>query len=206
MTADINMDNLTIKIKNYYCLCTVAVSLKNKMFSTPCTDWNWSLISYRIFRFVIYCYTFLSFCPVLAFCLQPTKHGRVERILRSLWTVSSIVFGRIQLHLPVNIKERISVDGTLFCSVQILYGTGSTAFDMKVWSYVLVRDDKRIFSASMNWDFTKATDFSTPAVSAIKFCFSRAWFGKINPLNTKRRLLYLKIQFVPRSKNFSSQL
>ena len=28
----------------------------------------------------------------------------------------------------------------------------------------------------------------------------------INPLNTKRRLLYLKTQFVPRSKHFSSQL
>ena len=28
----------------------------------------------------------------------------------------------------------------------------------------------------------------------------------INPLNTKRRLLYLKTQFVPRSKHFSSRL
>ena len=27
----------------------------------------------------------------------------------------------------------------------------------------------------------------------------------INPLNTKRRLLYLKTQFVPRSKHFSSR-
>ena len=27
-----------------------------------------------------------------------------------------------------------------------------------------------------------------------------------SPLNTKRRLLYLKIQFVPRSKHFSSRL
>ena len=27
-----------------------------------------------------------------------------------------------------------------------------------------------------------------------------------NPLNTKRRLFYLKIQFVPRSKHFSSRL
>ena len=30
--------------------------------------------------------------------------------------------------------------------------------------------------------------------------------GKINPLKTKRRLLYLKTQFVPRSKHFSSRL
>jgi hypothetical protein len=28
----------------------------------------------------------------------------------------------------------------------------------------------------------------------------------INPLNTKRSLLYLKTQFVPRSKHFSSRL
>ena len=28
----------------------------------------------------------------------------------------------------------------------------------------------------------------------------------INPLNMKRRLLYLKTQFVPRSKHFSSRL
>jgi hypothetical protein len=31
-------------------------------------------------------------------------------------------------------------------------------------------------------------------------------FYYFNPLNTKRRLLYLKTQFVPRSKNFSSRL
>ena len=30
--------------------------------------------------------------------------------------------------------------------------------------------------------------------------------NNINPLNTKRRLLYLKTQFVPRSKHFSSRL
>ena len=29
---------------------------------------------------------------------------------------------------------------------------------------------------------------------------------EINPLNAKRRLLYLKTQFVPRSKHFSSRL
>ena len=29
---------------------------------------------------------------------------------------------------------------------------------------------------------------------------------QFNPLNTKRRLLYLKTQFLPRSKHFSSRL
>ena len=33
--------------------------------------------------------------------------------------------------------------------------------------------------------------------------FEPVWF---NPLNTKRRPLYLKTQFVPRSKHFSSRL
>ena len=31
-------------------------------------------------------------------------------------------------------------------------------------------------------------------------------YSGLNPLNTKRRLLYLKTQFVPRSKHFSSRL
>ena len=32
------------------------------------------------------------------------------------------------------------------------------------------------------------------------------WYLYLNPLKTKRRLLYLKTQFVPRSKHFSSRL
>ena len=32
------------------------------------------------------------------------------------------------------------------------------------------------------------------------------WEDNINPLKTKRRLLYLKTQIVPRSKHFSSRL
>ena len=32
------------------------------------------------------------------------------------------------------------------------------------------------------------------------------WRSLFNPLNTKRRLLYLKTQFVPRSKHFLSRL
>ena len=34
----------------------------------------------------------------------------------------------------------------------------------------------------------------------------RSWRCSVNPLNMKRRLLYLKTQFVPRSKHFSSRL
>jgi hypothetical protein len=43
----------------------------------------------------------------------------------------------------------------------------------KYESYVLVIYSKGMFLASVNRDFTEATDFSTPAVKVIKF-FSRA--------------------------------
>ena len=38
------------------------------------------------------------------------------------------------------------------------------------------------------------------------FVVFTAFCSSFNPLNTKRRLLYLKTQFVPRSKHFSSRL
>ena len=42
-------------------------------------------------------------------------------------------------------------------------------------------------------------------------CILKKWDGgmdwiDLNPLKTKRRLFYLKTQFVPRSKHFSSRL
>ena len=42
--------------------------------------------------------------------------------------------------------------------------------------------------------------------AATRAVWIRATANKINPLNTKRRPLYLKTQFVPRSKHFSSRL
>ena len=51
----------------------------------------------------------------------------------------------------------------------------------------------------------KCADFDiiTPYHTCITYCELK---GKLNALNTKRRLLYLKTQFVPRSKHFSSRL
>ena len=40
----------------------------------------------------------------------------------------------------------------------------------------------------------------------IKICALLLMWDEFNPLNTKRRPLYLKTQFVPRSKHFSSRL
>ena len=39
-----------------------------------------------------------------------------------------------------------------------------------------------------------------------KFSVGVSTEGTVKPLKTKRRLLYLKTQFVPRSKHFSSRL
>ena len=44
------------------------------------------------------------------------------------------------------------------------------------------------------------------AVTLLDMLWRRTTVRAFNPLNTKRRLLYLKTQFVPRSKHFSSQL
>ena len=49
--------------------------------------------------------------------------------------------------------------------------------------------------------------FDTCTVQFYYFCkITNKSTITINPLNTKRRLLYLKTQFVPRSKHFSSRL
>ena len=45
-----------------------------------------------------------------------------------------------------------------------------------------------------------------PARIYVSQVLRKYWSYCINPLNTKRRLLYLKTQFVPRSKHFSSRL
>ena len=51
------------------------------------------------------------------------------------------------------------------------------------------------------WPHGKSTKFSS-LLSPFIFRPSH----NLNPLKTKRRLLYLKTQFVPRSKHFSSRL
>ena len=75
LTTNININNLTIKINNLYCLGIMTTSLTNTVFSVPCTDWIWSMISYRMVRFVFHGYPFLPLCSVLAFYLQFRKHG-----------------------------------------------------------------------------------------------------------------------------------
>ena len=49
---------------------------------------------------------------------------------------------------------------------------------------------------------------NTSGITRKVFCIKHIFNAgpDINPLNTKRRLLYLKTQFVPRSKHFSSLL
>jgi hypothetical protein len=79
LTADINIDNLTIKINKFYFLGIMAISLTNTVFSARCTDWIRSTISYRMVRFVFHGYRFIALCSALAY-----KIRRTERSLSSL--------------------------------------------------------------------------------------------------------------------------
>ena len=64
----------------------------------------------------------------------------------------------------------------------------------------------------MNIFMINCTFTSTALISRLRRVNSVKWWAKnqailyINLLNTKRRLLYLNTQFVPRSKHFSSRL
>ena len=70
------------------------------------------------------------------------------------------------------------------------------------------------FNAGKNHDTRKVNRFSemverlrnlVPTVTNQDYIHDRRQ-GTVNIVNTKRRLLYLKTQFVPRSKHFSSRL
>ena len=93
---------------------------------------------------------------------------------------------------------------------------------MPLWFRTWIRLDT-FFGNVMNFNFFKAWRFLyIPPGLILKYstwrslcveCFVRisertATFASyiINPLNTKRRLLYLKTQFAPRSKHISSRL
>ena len=80
-----------------------------------------------------------------------------------------------------------------------------TTVDLKFESFFL----KRIFAQIQfvkSVDFLKASTIRESNNHLTQYnTLDKIWNG-INPLNTKRRLLYLKTQFVPRSKNFSSRL
>jgi hypothetical protein len=71
----------------------------------------------------------------------------------------------------------------------------------------------------INTKFQKADLFSSSCKTTYRYTQSSTWWTEqswisgpsteksfINPLNTKHKQLYLKAQFVPRSKHFSSRL
>ena len=71
--------------------------------------------------------------------------------------------------------------------------------------------DGRYFKPSLTYrndhlnGFVKQISLSEPFIHTARYILV-AKNVRINPLKTKRRLLYLKTQFVPRSKHFSSRL
>ena len=76
----------------------------------------------------------------------------------------------------------------------------------------VLRKRKTAHSTEETVRTSKAVDLSSPPTTQQSFNtthgskFLRQNIRMINPLNTKCRLLYLKTQFVPRSKHFSSLL
>ena len=73
--------------------------------------------------------------------------------------------------------------------LQILRLVCHDSFELQLANYFLIFNLFNDFVASQSVPFT--------------YWITQSMF---NPLNTKRRLLYLKTQFVPRSKHFSSRL
>ena len=64
----------------------------------------------------------------------------------------------------------------------------------------------KIFTSLINTNFSfRFISESTLPIYSM-FSEKRVFYTSINPLNTKRRLLYLKTHFVPHSKHFSSRL
>ena len=66
-----------------------------------------------------------------------------------------------------------------------------------IWDTFLVLYGNRNFNAVKR---------KTPEDFTLSYFIPLHNFTMFNPLNTKRRLLYLKTQFVPRSEHFSSRL
>jgi hypothetical protein len=73
---------------------------------------------------------------------------------------------------------------------------------------VFLRITPQYTSAGLSEDFN-VFNILWPRTERVLTCIFQFWPVTaicINPLNTKRRLLYLKTQFVPRSKHYSSRL
>ena len=91
----------------------------------------------------------------------------------------------------------------IMCSIRVL-GMWNLTFRLFRTRSVQTSSEKRKTLHNGGWwlgmnDCSKTGDYYARGIVTVVQ-------NIINPLNTKRRLLYLKTQFVPRSKHFSSRL
>ena len=93
--------------------------------------------------------------------------------------------------LPLDHRSRM--EKSYLSSWQSFSYSGKFSFSMEPKGALLVHTSQ-LLEASLG------------EINAVHILTSYFLNDHFNPLNTKRRLLYLKIQFVPRSKHFSSRL
>ena len=87
-----------------------------------------------------------------------------------------------------------------FSILIFVFNDGSSLNKYTKWTRLLQSSRTVIQDVSLRYKNRKI-NFYVDKCTILIFVLSH-----INPLNTKRRLLYLKTQFVPRSKQFSSRL
>ena len=126
-------------------------------------------------------------------CSEMSENQLVCWVFRVFDEVSNFprsVFGSVPNYTTSHTRIRQYFNFLFFQSFYLMYLLESLSFRRKeLWTFYLKR----------RWLLVILTDLRPPCTGLCK----RLIF---NPLNTKRTLLYLKTQFVPRSKHFSSRL
>ena len=85
-----------------------------------------------------------------------------------------------------------------------LYSLGFESTVSRLYLFVNASNTQRYINSSyLNWPRLTVAFSGTDKAYYIRIQYCNS---SCNPLKTKRRLLYLKTQFVPRSKHFSSRL
>ena len=132
----------------------------------------------------------VHFVMLECFCLRlPNRHPVFEQHVTTLsisdknnWSLlMSLLYPRtIHLFLCLHLLAVLSINPTHILSLSL---------SLSVYNGVLVGFLKSVAPIIITGEL-----------------LHRKTHNKVNPLKTKRRLLYLKTQFVPRSKHFSSRL
>ena len=132
-------------------------------------------------------------------CDRPVSRP-VRQIVHSVATRTFPLFGTYILELfYTSGRSYIRQAGSPFCTLTARSRLRVTALHVGRNVYVIYFDRSHYLCKRIK---------RTISISyfIVTICQQKKPNVLINPLNTKRRLLYLKTQFVPRSKHFSSRL